>query len=95
MFRYRNILILATIALPHSPLLQAHENSSGQRKGPPSQAIEACAGKAAGTACNFTGRNGEQRHGNCFQPPQRQVNEATAPALPLACRPEKAAKPAS
>ena len=42
-----------------------------QHKGPPPEAIEACRGKSAGTACSFTGRNGESLGGTCFAPPER------------------------
>ena len=74
-----------------------------QHKGPPPQAIEACQGKSAGSACSFTGRNGEALSGTCFAPPAGgpgaagnqtgASNSSGAPGAqgnrPLACRPDR------
>jgi len=57
----------------------------GPRRGPPPEAIEACNGKAAGTACSFTGREGRQVSGSCFSPP---AHADAREAPPMACKPE-------
>ena len=54
-------------------------DKGGGMGGPPPEALDACRGKASGSACSFTGRRGEPLNGSCFSPP---VGAA------LACRPE-------
>lgn len=62
----------------------------GGRRGPPPQAIAACASKAAQASCSFAGRNGEAMSGVCMGPPPG----AQAPKdAPLACRPDNAPPP--
>jgi hypothetical protein len=48
------------------------------RRGPPPQAIEACANLSEGDACTFDGRNDEELTGVCFAPSEAE----------LACKPE-------
>ena len=45
--------------------------------GPPPEAVQACSGLAAGTACSFTGRRGDTIAGSCSVPPPPD-----APAAP-------------
>ena len=52
----------------------------GKRRGPPPEAIEACADKSEGDSCGFSGRRGEDLDGICFVPPDDQGE--------LACKPE-------
>lgn len=54
------------------------DQRSGNRRGPPPQAIEACANQSEGAACSFTGRRGEVE-GSCIAPPQDQDELACAP----------------
>ena len=54
------------------------DDQRGGRRGPPPQAIEACASLTEGDACSFTGRNDEELTGVCFAPSDRE----------LACKPE-------
>jgi len=51
----------------------------GHRRGPPQQAIEACADASAGDECTFDNRRGDAMSGNCVDRPR---------ADGLACRPE-------
>ena len=67
-------LILATASLANPDV----ENP--QRRGPPPEALEACADLAEGSACYFTGRRGEELAGVCFVPPRDDSI--------LACRPD-------
>jgi hypothetical protein len=71
---------LSTITLAQSG--QAKEDGAKQgRRGPPPQALAACASSNAGDACSFTGRRGE-RAGSCWAPEGK----------PLACKPSNARK---
>lgn len=55
------------------------QGEQGRGKRPPREAIEACAQKQAGDACQFQGRRGEQLKGKCWAPSKQHV---------LACLPE-------
>lgn len=82
-FRQQTLRALALCAactsLAASSLSYAEENQeSGKRRGPPPEAIEACASLSAGEACAFTGRRGDLS-GICFAPREE---------LALACAPE-------
>ena len=50
----------------------------GHRRGPPPQALAACANSTSGAQCSFEGREGRTVSGTCFAPES---------SLPLACRP--------
>jgi hypothetical protein len=54
------------------------DQRSGKRRGPPPEAIAACADQTEGAACAFTGRRGEVE-GSCIAPPQDQGELACAP----------------
>ena len=54
------------------------EDRQKKRRGPPAEAIEACANLNEGDACQFTGRRGDAS-GTCFLPPK----DGSA----LACKP--------
>jgi len=54
------------------------------RHGPPPEVLQACADKAAGAACSFTGREGRTISGLCAPPPHASADNAAR----LACRPE-------
>jgi hypothetical protein len=45
------------------------DQQSGERRGPPPQAIAACADQPEGAACSFSGRRGDVT-GSCIVPPQ-------------------------
>jgi len=49
-----------------------------ERRGPPQEAIDACAALVEGDACSFTGRRDKEMTGTCFAP-----SEST-----LACKPD-------
>ncbi|MEM9208276.1 MAG: hypothetical protein AAGA61_03440 [Pseudomonadota bacterium] len=53
---------------------------NGERRGPPPEAVEACAAATDGDPCSFEGRRGESLEGTCDGPDDR----------PLACRPANA-----
>ncbi|MFK8043798.1 hypothetical protein [Congregibacter sp.] len=50
----------------------------GKRRGPPPEALEACANLSEGDACAFTGRRGDMS-GVCFAPPKEDAALACAP----------------
>lgn len=55
------------------------ENSGhGKRRGPPPEALQACADLSEGDACAFSGRRGD-RTGFCFAPPKEDAALACAP----------------
>jgi hypothetical protein len=82
---------------------QGQGGPGGGHRGPPPEAIAACQGKAAGTACNFVGRQNEPLTGTCFQPPPRsdgqqsgqqggasgQSGQSGQRTPPMACRPDR------
>jgi hypothetical protein len=54
------------------------DQQSGKRRGPPPEAIEACADQAEGAACSFSGHRGDIT-GTCIIPPKDQDELACAP----------------
>ena len=60
---------------------QGGGQEGGGPKPPPQEAIDACADLAAGDACSFEDKNGEELAGTCFTPDADH---------PLACQPEDA-----
>ncbi|MDP5054732.1 MAG: hypothetical protein NWP69_13150 [Congregibacter sp.] len=72
--------ILATASLPLTAAAQPDESEGqrGKRRGPPPEAIEACANQSEGEACSFTGRRGDMT-GICFAPPREDAVLACAP----------------
>jgi hypothetical protein len=74
---------ITAMAILAASLTSAHANAepdqrSGKRRGPPPEAIAACADQTEGAACSFSGRRGEVE-GLCFAPPQDQAELACAP----------------
>ena len=51
---------------------------SGERRGPPTEALEVCADQTEGAACTFTGRHGEIS-GSCIVLPSGDEILACAP----------------
>lgn len=54
------------------------DKKSGKRRGPPPQAIEACAEQEEGSACAFSGRRGDVS-GTCLVPPRGEHALVCAP----------------
>ncbi len=81
----RKIWISVGMILLGSIAVKAEENSisqgGGRERRPPREALEACQGKASGTACEFKGRSEGQVKGTCWSPEE---------SLPLACKPSHA-----
>ena len=75
-----SILVLSMITLT----AQAKEGRSGERKGPPPEAITACEGLEVSQACSFTGRHDKEVSGVCIVP----RNDDSL----LACKPERGEK---
>lgn len=50
----------------------------GKRRGPPPEAVEACANQSEGATCQFTGRRGEVQR-TCITPPNGEQTLACAP----------------
>lgn len=75
--------LLAVLVTAHATAAIANPDSDrGERRGPPPEALEACASLSEGDACGFSGRDGETLAGTCFAPPSDDVE--------LACRPDNA-----
>lgn len=80
---YRSLIILmATIMISGAANADSEQESKPERghRGPPAEALEACASSVQGDPCSFEGRRGEQLDGTCEAPDDK----------PLACRPEGA-----
>ncbi len=43
------------------------EDSSGKKRRPPREAVEACQSSDVGASCSFSGRDGESVSGTCAQ----------------------------
>tara|TARA_R110001599_G_C12268908_1_gene661155 strand:+ start:1565 stop:1864 length:300 start_codon:yes stop_codon:yes gene_type:complete len=52
---------------------------SGERRGPPPEAYEACADLAAGDSCAMTGRRGDTLQGSCIVPKEDEETLVCAP----------------
>lgn len=52
---------------------------SGERRGPPPEAYEACADLAAGDSCEMTGRRGDTMQGSCIVPKEDEDSLVCAP----------------
>ena len=76
----RSITAMAILAAALTSTYASAEpdQRSGKRRGPPPQAIEACADQSEGAACSFSGRRGEVV-GSCIAPPQDKDELACAP----------------
>lgn len=68
------------VAATSFPLAAAEGDERRGHRGPPPEALEACAAQIEGDACSFEGRRGESLQGVCFVPRDGE----------LACRPEGA-----
>jgi hypothetical protein len=55
------------------------KKDKGGHRGPPAEAIEACAALVAGDTCSFVGRHDKELTGVCFTPKEDKE---------LACKPE-------
>ncbi|WP_414981672.1 hypothetical protein [Congregibacter sp.] len=73
------MLAVAGISLPAAAQSdEGEDRQKGKRRGPPPEAIEACANQSEGQACSFTGRRGDMT-GVCFAPPKEDAVLACAP----------------
>ena len=70
-------LLLVAVSIPATAL---GDDERRGRRGPPPEALEACAAQVEGDACSFEGRRGEELQGVCVVPRDGE----------LACRPEGA-----
>ena len=75
-------LVLALAASTASSVTIAQQQD-GERRGPPPEAIEACANQMEEAACSFTGRRGDVT-GQCMISPKDSET--------LSCRPERGQK---
>ncbi len=66
------VCALIALALGAGSVAAANDRSGdgerGGRRGPPPEALQACAGGAQGQSCSFTGRRGETVSGTCEIP---------------------------
>lgn len=82
MIARRQILVSGLLLLATSSVM-AQSSDREQRRGPPPEAIKACASAQSGDSCSFDGRRGEQLEGNCGVPEQAQEQS-------LICMPDNA-----
>lgn len=80
-----NCLKAATVVAAASTLMalpianaDSGERNEKQRRGPPQEAFDACAGSSQGSACSFSGRRG-QMQGTCLIPPRSEEVLVCAP----------------
>ncbi|WOJ97042.1 hypothetical protein R0137_00370 [Congregibacter brevis] len=74
-----SVIALAGISVNVAAQEDDSENrGQGKRRGPPPEALEACANLSEGEACAFTGRRGDMT-GICFAPPKEDAALACAP----------------
>jgi hypothetical protein len=74
--RFSHVVFSLLVTFAGAAPAQPAEPRGGPRR-PPPEALAACEGKSAGTACSFT-HDGRALAGTCFTP---------ASDRPLACRP--------
>lgn len=79
----RTTVAALLVAAFSAPLTAVGDDEHRGRRGPPPEALEACAAHVEGDACTFEGRRGEDLQGVCFVPREGE----------LACRPEGAPPP--
>lgn len=75
-------IVLSSLTV--SALAQSQGEHKDHHRGPPPEAIAACAGKAIGTQCSFLGREKQQLTGTCFAPKNSPDGQSSPPS---ACRP--------
>jgi len=78
---FKTTLLAISVALISSSALaqRGGDDSQGQRRGPPPEAIEACSGSSEGASCQFSGRRGDVS-GTCFIPSESQGELACKPS---------------
>ena len=92
-FISNNRISLATLLCAltmHSALVSA-EPEQGKRRGPPPEALNACADAQEGDSCSFTGRQEKELTGTCIVPPR---NREILVCLPEGHRQHKAGQEA-
>ena len=75
----RNVAATLLCVLTLHSALAAAQPENGKRRGPPPEAIAACADASQGDSCSFTGRQGEDLQGSCITPPRASDELACLP----------------
>ncbi len=83
MIARRQILVSGLLLMLTTSSTMAQPSDRDQRRGPPPEAIDACASAQSGDSCSFDGRRGEQLEGSCGVPEQAQEQS-------LICMPDNA-----
>ncbi len=83
---HRLFTAIVLSSLTVSALAQNQGAHKDHHRGPPPEAIAACAGKAIGTQCSFTGRENQLLSGACFAPKNSPDGQSSPPT---ACRPAR------
>lgn len=78
LIRSLTLSAVLAVSLSSSIAIAGSDKQSGKRRGPPPQAIEACADQEEGAACSFSGRRGDVS-GSCIVPPHKQDMIVCAP----------------
>lgn len=74
------LVFSAALLLTVSVTVRGEDGEHRKRRGPPPEAIAACAELAEGSACGFEGRRGDSLTGSCFAPPREDAALACRPA---------------
>jgi hypothetical protein len=87
-----SILGACNLAVAQTPPVNGDAPAGDQphRRGPPPEAIAACAGKPQDQACTFTNRKGDAVTGRCEGPRHPPASADSSQPPPLACRPNHA-----
>ena len=73
------VALLVAVCVPIQLAIADADERQGKRRGPPPEAIEACASQVEGDACGFSDRRGEDLSGTCMVPPRGETSLACAP----------------
>lgn len=73
------LFLTASFTIPLADAQPGQGGQGGGRGGPPEEAFEACADKADGDACSFSGRRGDVE-GSCVIPRNEEETLVCAPA---------------
>ncbi len=69
---YAGLVTLLLVLISTAGSAEANEQRGG-RRGPPPEAIDACAALVAGDSCSFTGRRDDKITGTCHAPQDKEL----------------------
>ena len=75
----KKVIVASFLAL-FTTLSLSNTNAKPEHRGPPPEAIEACADKIEGDACSFISPRNDDIEGSCIIPPRDEASLVCAPA---------------